>query len=37
MSAHERCRGDWVLRLLGGTALALVVALIAAVVWKATA
>ena len=37
MSAPERCRGDWVLRLLGGTAFALVAALVAAVIWKATA
>ena len=36
IDAPERCRGDWILRLLGGTAVALIAAFIAAVIWKAT-
>ena len=36
IDAPERCRGDWILRLLGGAALALAVAFIATIIWKAT-
>ncbi|WP_272877296.1 hypothetical protein [Neoroseomonas eburnea] len=32
---NSSCRGDWFIRLLGATALTIVAAFIAAVVWKA--
>ncbi len=34
---YARCRGDWFLRLLGSGGLALLVAFVAAIIWKATA
>lgn len=34
---YKRCRGDWFLRLVGGAGLAILVAFVAAIIWKATA